>query len=767
VCTNATLLESMYENCRDSFRNTDIGHFVSEQKTLMRIKGVVIEPSFVQAVVSSVLPWKEAEGDMKRSQFLLKVKATEGRSRGYKLGGVVRVRVYDHEPPALRYGQEVEILGDVYAPPRPRNPGQIDYKSYLQGRLPSIRAIANVQGRQNVKVLANGQGNPFFHLVYFLKERMAAGITRSALPDSAATMVALVWGVREEIPREVLDDFIKTGTYHFLAVSGMQVGMLVITLHFFLLLIKIPRRHIALVVMSASVLYAFLTGLEPPVLRATFLTVFCYGALLVKRDWDLPNGTSAAVLVTLLFNPSDLFNPSFQLSLAGFLGLVYLAHRIESLLWGSSLLLESLRSPEERSKFWLIWVYSRKAFCVSTGAWMVTAPLVLYYFHIFTSWGAILSLLLTPMVWVLTIGGFCLSILGQLSVTAAIPLAYLAEGADVLMKGIISWSSSVPFTCLYGPSPSWPWLMVFYIVGTLAFLVNGLGVRLAYIAGGLLLVGNIYFYSEMLLGHKSSMRVVVLDVGHGSCVFVEFPNGRTMIYDAGSRGSFDVGHYIIAPFLWQQGVKKIDLVVVSHEDEDHFDALPFLTKGFGIGKVLVSNHLIDSKRGQPLIDFLKYRGIKVEEVQEGVEIDELGEARVRVLNPPPDNLSLSANDASCVLRIDYQGHSMLLCGDIEGQTMGRFIASEAQMGADIVMAPHHGSYVANLGKFLERVSPEYIVVSAERKNLHHFTTHGKVLSTFEAGAVSFTVEKGAIKANSYLTDVSSAKKRGMAMVITQ
>lgn len=763
-CLSLSLLSgAAYHHIRFySFSDADIGRLVSEERVLMRLKGVVIEPSFTQTVTSSTLPWKGAREDMKRCQFLLRVRAVEGRSGWHRAGGVVQVRVYNPPDTPFGYGQVVEFLGKGYAPPGSSNPGQMDYRSYLQGKMPAIRAVASVEEGQNVKILASGQGNAFFRTVYLLKERLGAGIAHSALPGSAATMAGLVWGEREEMPREVLDEFRKTGTYHFLAISGMQVGMIVITIHFFLFLLRIPRRHIAPIVMAVAMLYALLTGFEPPVLRATFLAVFCYGSLLVKREWDLPSGISAAVLATLLFNPADLFNPGFQLSLVGFLGLVYLEARIESLFWGPSLLVERLQVPEERRRFRTVWVYLRKALCGSIGAWVAISPLVLYYFHLFSPWGAILTLLLFPLVWILTISGFCLSILGQLSVTAAFPIAHLAEAVDTLMKGIISWVASVPFTYVYGPSPSWPWLMVFYISGALALLVKGIGVRLSYVAGALLLAGNVYVYGEIPLWDRNSMKVVVLDVGHGSCVFVRFPNGRTMLYDAGTRGYFDVGRHVIAPFLWQEGVKEIDLVVVSHEDADHFNALPFLTERFRMGRVLVNDHLLSSEEGRPLVDFIKSRGVVVEVIQEGVRLNGLGGAGVKVLNPPQDSNRFSANDASCVLRVDYQGRSVLLCGDIEGQAIGRLIASGAEIGAEIVVAPHHGSYSPNLDKFLERVSPEYVAVSTERKNLDYYYSRtsplGKVLPTSELGAISFTIEGGDIGPDGYLPGAPEVKR---------
>ncbi len=753
-CMFLSLLTGMvYHQVRfHSFPKAHVGRLVDEKGTLMQLRGVVIEPSFARGMVTSKLPWIEPKVDTIMSQFILKVSAIKGRSRWYKTGGIVRVRVYDPEPLVLKYGQEVEFFGRVYTTPGPKNPGQLDYKSYLQGDVPSIRALASLERRQNVKLLDDRQGNLFFHFLYVLKGNLEEGLKKSAFPGSAAIMTGVVWGTKEEIPRGVLEDFIKTGTYHFLAISGTQVGMIVVTLHFFLFLLRIPHKHIAPLIMGITLLYAIITGFEPPVLRAAFLTFFCYGALLARRGWDLPSGVSAAVLAILLFNPSDLFNPGFQLSLSGFLGLVYLSHYIELFFWRSSLLVESLQSPEERPKYWFFWIAVRKALCVSLGAWVATSPLVFYYFHLFSTLGAILSLVLFPLFWVITIGGFALSILGQFSTKMALPLAYVTEGANDCVIGIVSWISSVPFTCIFSPSPSWYWILTFYVLGVLALLVRVFNVRWSYTVAALLVMGNAYIYSEIPISERNSLKVSVLDVGHGSCVFVEFPNRRTMIYDAGGGGSFDVGRNIIAPFLWQEGVKKLDFLVISHEDADHYNAVPFLTERFSIGKVLVSSHLSFSEEGRLLLKFFESKGISVKTIQEGVEVNGLGGASLKVLNPPKDNKWLSANDASSVVRVDYKGHSLLLCGDIieEWAIERLLIASTATITSDVVVAPHHGSYTPNLGKFLDRVSPEYIVVSTNRKSLDYYPGGDKVLSTFEEGAVNLTLGDGDIKINCYL-----------------
>jgi competence protein ComEC len=729
-----------------------IVHLVGEEKRLMRLRGVVMDMPATMELPPSPLPWMDAVGAKRRTRFLLKVEEAEGIRGWYKVGGVVLVNIYDlyeDRHNRFRYGQVVEVLGEVSVPRGQRNPGEFDYCRYLQRQWPSVRAVMSVEDDRNVKVIREDGGNIFFRRVYGLKEGLIRGIHLTAFGDSAPIMGGLVLGTRENIPWPVIEDFKKTGTYHFLAISGLQVGMLVATIYALFYFLRVPRRLTAPLLIFITALYALLTGLEPAVLRTALMVISCLGALLVKRRWDLPSGIATAVMVMLLWNPSDLFSVGFQLSILGVLGLIYLGPRVESLFWGSSLLMERLQVREEMTKMRVAWVYLRKSLCFSFGAWLATVPLVLYYFHILCPLGAPVSVLVFPLVWVITVGGFILMLIGQIWPPLGLPLAYIVHVCDFALKGLISLVASVPLCSFYSPSPSWPWLFGFYGLGLLSLIREGLGLRLVYFAGLCLILGNAYLYSGMLFKGDKGLGVTGLDVGHGSCTFIQFPNGRKILYDAGSGGGGDAGRNIVAPFLWHQGVRRLDAVVISHEDEDHFNALPSLLERFQIDKVLVSQQFSLTDSGKKLLGFLKAKGVEVGFICKGSKLGGLGEVSLKVLNPPPGLTGLSSNDASCVLRVYHTGKAVLLCGDLQEKGIEMLLASGGDLKADILQAPHHGGNIDNVGELIKAVGPVYVFISTGIPRDPAPFGKGRVLQTYQVGAVTFTLGSGDISVKSY------------------
>ncbi|MEE9201445.1 MAG: DNA internalization-related competence protein ComEC/Rec2, partial [Candidatus Brocadiales bacterium] len=705
----------------------------------------------------SPLPWKQARAGRPYSlRFPLRIKELKGNTGWYGVGGVALVNIYGNEFHRYNYGQMVEVLGNVFIPYGPRNPGQFDYRRYLQRQSPGIRVMITVEDTSNVRVIGEDDGSTFFQGLYGLKERFADVIRSSAFPGSDTTMAALILGNRSEIPREVIEDFRRTGTLHFLAISGLHVGIFVLTVYSLLLFLGVPKRIVILLIIVLASLYALLTGMRPPVLRATLMVIFIFGAYLVRRQWDFGSGIAAAVLAMLILNPSDLFNVGFQLSVAGVLGIVYLAPVIESFFWGGSLLVEHLQVEEERPRFYYKWwPYLRVVLCISLGAWIATSPLILYYFHRIVPLGAPLSVIIFPFIWVLTVCGFVILPLGLVSPLLATPVAYVAQGADIAIKAIISTATSIPGCSFYSTAPPWPWLIGIYGLAVLFMLRGMAGLRFGYVAGLCLLVANIYVYGYMASvvwsRGEGVLRLTELDVRHGSCTLIQFPNGKNMLYDAGKRGWSDVGKRVIAPFLWHSGVRTIDAVVISHGDEDHYNGLPALIERFRVRKVLVNERLLYSEGAAGLLGFLADRGVPVEVIAKGSVLEGLGGVSVKVLNPPGGASGLSANDASCVLMIEYDGKGVLLCGDIERRGIENLLESGYDLNADVILAPHHGNRISNVGELYETVRPRYILVSTgSNKDLSAQRPEGSVvLQTSEAGALFLKIDARGVRTWTY------------------
>ena len=269
--------------------------------------------------------------------------------------------------------------------------------------------------------------------------------------------------------------------------------------------------------------------------------------------------------------------------------------------------------------------------------------------------------------------------------------------------------------------------------------------------------------------HADRLECTFLAVGHGTCVVLELPGGQTLLYDAGSLGSPEGATQAVASFLWSRGITRIDAVVLSHADLDHYNAMPGLVERFPIGMVYVSPLMFDpwATDGQLtgpnyLKETLAGAGVPLREVwmndrlrtaDSGVVID--------VLHPPRTGVAGRDNANSILLSIEYAGHSILLPGDLESPGIEAVMAEPA-LDCEILLAPHHGSANSDPPGFAAWCTPEWVVVSgshpASGGDLVAKSYQGEgaqVLHTADLGAARFSLGPDWLKVSTFHGDVVS------------
>ena len=222
------------------------------------------------------------------------------------------------------------------------------------------------------------------------------------------------------------------------------------------------------------------------------------------------------------------------------------------------------------------------------------APLVAYHFHVVTPAGVLLTPLASPLVGIAIGAG-----LGVLTIGWFVPPLGLACGAvcgwalrltEMIVRGAQHVPGSYAYSC--GP-PAW-WLVVFYGAIAAVAIVPALrphwrwqlAAALAWAAVGYGVVGA-------GRTRPGELRCTFLAVGHGTCAVIELPSGQTVLYDAGSLGSPEMAHRIVSSFLWSRGIGRIDAIVLSHADIDHYNAVPGLVERFPVDIVYVSPMMFD------------------------------------------------------------------------------------------------------------------------------------------------------------------------------
>ncbi|MCF6153813.1 MAG: DNA internalization-related competence protein ComEC/Rec2 [Candidatus Brocadia sp.] len=779
-----TVVSTAYYDSRTDFLPTNhVEYVLTTRKSLQRITGVIINPPVLldkNTLNKRLLQVKSGQISRKshyKISFTIRAEGIETASGWKEISGIMKVNLYPSEEEILKadntspiinklvYGQRVTLFGYAFLPNPPDNPYEFDYKSYLQRQMPSVRCLMTVVNMNNIQIKDSYRNNWVYGFIYALNNSLNNTIYTYTFSNSAPLISSMLLGNRVDLPNETIDNFMKTGIIHFIAISGFNVGIVIFTVLLPLRFLGINQTLSTLIILFIVALYTFLTGLNPPVLRASIMAVVFFCSFLVHRQWDITCSIFTAIFFILIRNPSDLFNIGFQLSVLATMGIVYGSSKIEGTLFKTALFIETLQVKAERGRLFFLKKYLRKSFCVSLAAWLATLPLTAYYFHLFTPFISITNIIVFPLFWIIIVCGIVLLTLGMVCPPLASVSAWLASNADMVLESLVSNLASLPYSYFYVSGPSPAETIAYYLFIILLLYRNFLSIDLVKIAIFGLLSANILIFSGMLKFANRSLKITCLDVGHGSAIVIQFPTGKNILYDVGSWQNYDIGKNIVAPFLWGQHIKKIDLVIISHEHEDHFSGLSSIIERFQVKSVYSQQHLFSSEEGQRILTFLRKKRIRTAALSSGEVLKGFEPAVVKIIHPPFVSGITPTNDNSCVIKIEYHGYSVLLCADIEERGIGSILSKSSEIRADIIQVPHHGSSINNMEEFLNTVQPAYAFINSSDgitslKTLDILQKHHiMVLQTHREGAITFNLDKNGITYSSFLNKALHIERR--------
>jgi len=224
---------------------------------------------------------------------------------------------------------------------------------------------------------------------------------------------------------------------------------------------------------------------------------------------------------------------------------------------------------------------------------------------------------------------------------------------------------------------------------------------------------------------RGKFEVNVLDVGQGDSIFAAFPDGRTMLIDSGGlegseriggyQSGLDVGEDVVSPYLWSRGIKRIDVMALTHAHHDHLDGLHSVVENFRVGELWVGRDE-ETPAFRRLLAEAQARGVRVVHKIQGATF-QWGRVTGEFLWPPDVGpVNEASNDDSLVLRIADGSLHFLLPGDAQQHSENVLVANRAALGADFLKVPHHGSKTSSTEGFLAAVAPRVAVVSVGEAN---------------------------------------------------
>jgi len=513
-----------------------------------------------------------------------------------------------------------------------------------------------------------------------------ADIFRRAVPEEALPFVLTVWlGERGQIAQETYENFLRAGTAHILAVSGVHVGIIFISLQLLLRPLIGSRRARVLLIVVMVFAFALAAGARVSSLRAATMIAIYLAAEWFDREGDPPTALSIAAIMFLLWRPGLLFDLAFLLSFSSVASILLFTPPVERLLAWSP-------APMQR------------AVAPTLAVQVLPLPIAAHYFHVLPLIAPLVNLLVVPLLTAVLWLCFVTVGLGALSPAAAALFGHALAPLVTLIHWLSERAATAPLSHLPLSSPT-AWAVAAYWLAALllAFSVYSTR-RRRVLAAGLVLLCCV----PLLWGLRvHTPGIDFLDVGHGDAIFIRTPGGGTMLVDGGDRSDFnDLGQRVVLPFLLSQGVTRLDYVLVSHAHRDHVGGLFAVLERLHVGAVLLgppSGQEIEEE----LLALCARREVPVRRLAQGDHLDFAG-ATLEVLFPPAELGALSINDQSLVVRLRWPGMDALLTGDVEREA--EMMLLEADLRAALLKVPHHGSTTSSLPEFVQAVAPAAAVV---------------------------------------------------------
>jgi competence protein ComEC len=220
----------------------------------------------------------------------------------------------------------------------------------------------------------------------------------------------------------------------------------------------------------------------------------------------------------------------------------------------------------------------------------------------------------------------------------------------------------------------------------------------------------------------SELRVTFLSVGEGDAAVVRFPGGRVMLIDGGGAfgRTFDPGERIVAPYLWSHKIMHVDFIALSHPDRDHFGGLTFIVRNFAPTQFWTGGADSEDESYGELLDAVSASGARRRLCDSAARPMTIGGVSVRCVGPVHGVSQLKHNNSSMILRLAYGREAFLFAGDVEARGERELVASAAELQANILKVPHHGSHTSSTEAFIAAVHPAIAVISLGYLNYYHF-----------------------------------------------
>jgi competence protein ComEC len=624
-----------------------------------------------------------------------------------------------------------------------RNPGGFNYGTYLKRkglsgqlqitRIKSIKKLYQSPYKNNIIYKIKSQ-------IFKLKQKILSFHSKY-LPNPLDDLFSgLIFGDQGTVLPQKLKDDIKTlGLTHLMVVSGSQVALISGILALFLDYLRIKKVKKGIIITISNICFYILTGGGPSIFRAVLMNIMMIFMKEYGKKTTALHSLSFVALIMLLIDPQNLTSVSCQLSFAA----------TSSLIYGVPFVEKSLLKK--------VTPFLKKPLALALAPFIYTSPILWANTQTLSFVSIFSNLLLVGMIEWLVIIGFISTLLGVIYS----PLGYLGIKACyfilVLFLKLIDLLLKIPISMLY-------LIKLPQLLGL--FFALGIGVvcskfeknketKRQIIKYTLLTVPCLLFifYFNKTLPNKY-LKITYFDVNQGDSCLIETPKGKTILIDAGKSDrknpALNMGKKIIGPSLISKGINKLDMVIITHYDNDHVGGLPFIIDNFSVSTLIDNGrfHINKYKFPDKFEKKLKSKNISIKQSKTGtMDIEKDIFLDFFSIFSKKETNSMSENNASVIFKLKFKSFTALFTGDLEETGEKKLVKQfKSNLQSDIYKCGHHGSKTSSSSNLLNAVRPRLSIISAGQKNRYGHPSKSVLdtLKTFNSLIISTKVN-GAVE----------------------
>lgn len=636
----------------------------------------------------------------------------------------------------LKYGDQIKFSGRYTKPEVQRNYKGFDYSEYLK----QLKIYGTIKCKK-VEILKHNQENKFFQISNKISNKIVLN-TKKILPEKTSSiLLGLILGYKQNMDDQIQENFRNASMSHILAVSGMHVTYIVLGIN---LIFKkvIGKKKTEILNIIILLLYMFITNFSTSITRAGIMGIIMILSKIIYRKNDIYTSISISLLLILFYNPFLIQDLGLLLSYGGVTGIILFNKSIIKLL-------ENIKIKNKIYKYKIRPKIQKKLdkikeiISITFSVQIVILPIVIYNLNTFNPYFLISNLALSIFIGPIVIIGFIFIVIVLINLRIAKIFSKLIELLIQILL-IISKVGKFKFSKVYLVTPSLFSLIIYYIfilVSLVAYNIysaknpnrtqirikNLIALEKIKVRKNKIIISKfliILFLVIFLINvFPQNLKIHFLDVGQGDSSFIITPENNTILIDGGGSISsdFDIGKNTLIPYILDRGYKKIDIVIISHFDNDHVGGILSLLQELKIEKVYISKQSKKSDNYNKFLDITKQKNIKVYELIAGQKIYIEKNLYLDIIWPVNKQITSNIlNNNAIVCDLHYKKFSMLFTGDIEEiaekEILKLYYKNKELLKSDVLKVGHHGSKTSSTNEFLNIVNPKVAIIGVGKNN---------------------------------------------------